>query len=101
MEQFGKVFLMSFVVVSIYDICKGFYKDKKVDFNAIVTAVIGIVLAIAAQLDVFGLLGISFVIPFLGQVLTGLVISKGSNYVYDFVTKIIALLSGNVVNEEK
>lgn len=99
MEQFGKILLMSFVVVSIYDIIKGFYKDNKVDINAIITAVIGIILAILAQLDIFGLIGIDFLIPYVGQVLTGLVLSKGSNYIYDFITKIISLLSGKVIEE--
>lgn len=99
MEQFGRIFLMSFVVVSIYDIVKGFYKDNKVDVNSIVTAVLGIFIAILAQLDVFALLGIDFIIPFVGQVLAGLVISKGSNYVYDFVTKILSLLGGNNVTK--
>lgn len=94
MEQFGKIFLMSFVVVSIYDIIKGFYKNNKVDINSIVTAVLGIILAILAKLDIFALIGVDFIIPFVGQILTGLVISKGSNYVFDFVTKIINLLAG-------
>lgn len=97
MEQFGKIFLMSFVVVSIYDIVKSCYKDNKVDINAIVTAILGIVIAILAQLDIFAVLGINFIIPFVGQILTGLVISKGSNYVYDFVTKILSLLGGKTI----
>lgn len=99
MEQFGKIFLMSFVVVSIYDIIKGFYKDNKVDINSIVTAVLGVILAILAKLDIFTLIGVDFIVPFVGQILTGLVISKGSNYVYDFVTKIINLLSGKANTE--
>ena len=94
MEQFGQIFVMSFVTVSIYDIIKSFYKNNKIDINAIVTAIIGVILSVAAQLDVFALLGINFAIPYLGMVLTGLVISKGSNYVYDFITKIILLIKG-------
>lgn len=99
MEQFGKIFLMSFVVVSIYDIIKGFYKNNKVDINSIVTAVLGIILAILAKLDIFALMGVDFIVPFVGQILTGLVISKGSNYVFDFVTKIINLLAGKANTE--
>ena len=99
MEKFSQLFIMSFVVVSIYDIIKSFYKDNKVDINSIVTAVIGIVLAVAASLDAFALLGINFAIPYLGRVLTGLVISKGSNYVYDFITKIISVINGKAVDE--
>lgn len=97
MEQFAKILMMSFVTVSIYDIIKSFYKDNKIDVNSIVTAVLGIILAIASGLDAFALAGIDFKFAIIGQVLTGLVISKGSNYVYDFITKIISLLSGNTV----
>ena len=97
MEQFAKILMMSFVTVSIYDIIKSFYKDNKIDVNSIVTAVLGIILAVASGLDAFALAGIDFKFAIIGQVLTGLVISKGSNYVYDFITKIISLLSGNTI----
>ena len=33
MEKFSQLFIMSFVVVSIYDIIKSFYKDNKIDIN--------------------------------------------------------------------
>ena len=97
MEQFAKILMMSFVTVSIYDIIKSFYKDNKIDVNSIVTAVLGIILAVASGLDAFALVGIDFKFAIIGQILTGLVISKGSNYVYDFITKIISLLSGNTI----
>ncbi len=94
MEQFGKILAMAFVVVSIYDILKGFfYTDKKINFDFIATAVLGILLALAANLDIFSLLKIDFAVPFIGQVLTGLVISKGSNYVFDFISKFLSLMT--------
>lgn len=101
MEQFSKIFIMSFVTVSIYDIIKSFYKDNKVDVHGIITAILGIILAVAARLDAFNLVGIDFAIPYLGQVLTGLVISKGSNYVYDFITKIFSLMQGKTIEASK
>ena len=97
MEQFAKILMLSFVTVSIYDIIKSFYKDNKVDINSIVTAVLGIILAIASGLDAFSLVGIDFKFAIVGQILTGLVISKGSKYVYDFITKLISFLSGNTI----
>ena len=91
MEQFSQIFIMSFVVVSIYDIIKSFYKDNKIDINSIVTAV--------SEVNNFEKDFINFAIPYLGKVLTGLVISKGSNYVYDFITKIISLINGKAIAE--
>lgn len=92
MAQFIQVFIMSFVVVSIYDIVKSFYADNKINIHAIVTACLGVLLALLSKLDLFALLNIDFVIPLIGEILTGLVISKGANYVYDFITKILSML---------
>lgn len=95
MEQFGKILVMSFTVVSLYDIIKSFYSNRKVDINSIATAIIGVILSVLAQLDLFSLVGINFLVPYVGQVLTGFIISKGANYIFDFITKILKLLSGN------
>lgn len=94
MEQFGKILIMAFTVVSIYDIIKSFKKEKGVNFDAIITAVLGIGLSLAAQLDIYQLLNVDFVVPYVGSVLTGFVISKGANYVFDFITSVLALLNG-------
>ena len=99
MEQFGKILVMAFLVVSLYDIIKSFKKGNKINFDAIITAVLGIILSVLASLDIFALLNITFAVPYVGCVLTGFVISKGANYVFDFITNIISLLSGRVENK--
>lgn len=99
MEDFGRVFVMAFTVVSIWDIIKSFRKDNEIDWSSIGTAILGIVLSLLAQLDVFSLVGITFVVPFVGQILTGFFISKGSNYIFDFITSILNLLAGKKSEE--
>ena len=61
--------------------------DKKTAITQIVTIVIGIALAFAFSADMFIPLGLT-VNHYVGMVLTGVVMSRGSNYVSDLIGKI-------------
>ncbi len=55
-----------------------------------IAAVVGVGLALTYGLDAInGLLGISPRLPHLGEVLTGLVLGRGANYVHDFYGKFV------------
>ena len=61
--------------------------DKKTAITQIVTIVVGIGLAFAFNANMFVPLGLT-VNNYVGMVLTGIVMSRGSNYVSDLITKI-------------
>ena len=61
--------------------------DKKTAITQIVTIVVGIVLAFAFNANMFVPLGLT-VNNYVGMILTGIVMSRGSNYVSDLITKI-------------
>lgn len=61
--------------------------DKKTAITQIVTIVVGIALAFAFNANMFVPLGLT-VNNYVGMVLTGIVMSRGSNYVSDLITKI-------------
>lgn len=65
-----------------------FYEgDRKTGVTQIVTIIIGIGLAFAFSANMFVPLGL-VVNDYIGMVLTGIVMSRGSNYVSDLITKI-------------
>ncbi len=49
----------------------------------LVAVFIGIVVCTAAGADIFPLLGIPLSVPFLGAALTGILVSRGANFVHD------------------
>jgi len=53
-----------------------------------VSAVIGVVLCIAARVDALSALGVEITVPFIGQAITGLLVSRGSNFLHDLWKKI-------------
>ena len=61
--------------------------DKKTAITQLVTIAVGIVLAFAFSADMFIPLGLT-VNHYIGMVLTGIVMSRGSNYVSDLIGKI-------------
>lgn len=65
-----------------------FYEgDRKTGVTQIITIIIGIGLAFAFNADMFVPLGLT-VNHYIGMVLTGVVMSRGSNYVSDLIGKI-------------
>lgn len=61
--------------------------DKKTAITQIVTIAVGIAIAFAFNADMFMPLGLT-VNHYIGMVLTGIIMSRGSNYVSDLITKI-------------
>lgn len=51
------------------------------------TAGLGVLIAFAFNLGFFSLLGAELKLPFVDNVLTGIVLGRGSTFVHDFVSK--------------
>ncbi len=66
-------------------LCEGKWKRAVTQLCAIALAV---VLCFAAGVDVFAVVGLQFAWPWLGVVLTGIVISRGANYTSDFIKRL-------------
>lgn len=70
-------------------------KDKKFSWEIVCTIAIGCVVAFNANLDFFTLLGIPEKYSAIGTLLTGVLLSRGSNYVYDLYDKLTNWKRGN------
>lgn len=53
-----------------------------------VSALLGIAVAFAYELDIFALLGVTAVFPYIGYVISGIIIGRGSNYLNQFLGKV-------------
>jgi hypothetical protein len=62
--------------------------NKTINWKQVVAIVLSVFLAIAAGVDLFEILGVTFQIPFVGLVLTGIIFSRGANYLSDFIKRI-------------
>ena len=86
------IFAMAVIVEGLVEYSKGLGKAVAAKaYQTAVTQVIGLVcgvtLCLLAGADLFGAVGIDFAWPAVGPVLTGMVVSRGANYVSDFVKR--------------
>ena len=73
------------------------YKTYATQLAAILTSVF---ICFAAGVDLYLLGGVSFVVPWLGTLLTGIVVSRGSNYTSDFIARLQNPDIGEIVLED-
>ena len=63
-------------------------KNIKTAVTQLVAIVVSVLLCFAADADLFQAVGITFAWPWIGIVLTGILGSRGANYLSDFASKI-------------
>ena len=61
---------------------------KEINKDVLGSIILGIIVAFAAKIDIFEILGIPIDIKYLGNILTGILISRGSNFIHDLLGSI-------------
>lgn len=90
MEKSKNVFglLASAVLVeAIITYTNQFFVEGRFVWQMLLGICFGVLLAIAYKLDLPEYFDMESSIPFVGQVVTGILISRGANYVYDLIGK--------------
>lgn len=90
MQYFGLLFL-AIIVEGIITYIKEFFVKGRFKWEMLISIVIGVFVTVAYGVDIFALVGLNSFIPYFGSVLTGILISRGSNYVCDLVKSIGAV----------
>ena len=93
MEGLILVVVMAIIVEALVEYGKSIAKafaerSVKTAVTQLVAIGLGILLCFASRGDLFSLAGVTFGWPWLGMVLTGIIISRGANYVSDFVKRL-------------
>ena len=65
-----------------------FYVQVNICWQMLFSVALGIVLSVAYKLDLPAYFNLKSEIPYIGRILTGILLSRGSNYVFDLITKI-------------
>ena len=92
MEQFFGIIAMAVVIEGIVTYVKEWFVSGEIKWQQILAAVIGIALAILYNLDLLALVGMVSTLPVVGCVCTGILISRGSNYIFDFIKALKKIL---------
>ena len=87
MQFFGILFL-AVIVEGIVGWAQAFYRVRKIHWPCLVALLIGITLCLGTGTDLFVMVGIPIRWPYVGAVLTGLLVSRGSEYIRSLMGKL-------------
>ena len=89
MDILAIIAVLAITVESLVEYIGELVKDKKLQWKQVLAIIFGVALAfLAPEADLYSAIGIRFSVPFVGNVLTGLVFCRGANYLSDFISKI-------------
>ena len=70
-----------------------FKNNGKLSYKKIGAIILSIAVCVCAKLDLFSILGITMVVPYVGEIVTVLVVSRGSGVVNSLIEKLMQLRS--------
>lgn len=88
MENLLIIIMIALIAESVWETLKMTWQEGKVSADRIGALGVALVLSIGVKLDILSLLGINTTIPMLGVILTGILISRGSNFIHDLLVRI-------------
>lgn len=91
MEQTLQLIAIALLAEAIWENLKMIWQEGKINIDMVGALIVGIIVSMATQIDVFTILNFGIAIPFVGSFLTGILISRGANVIHDLLTKIKTL----------
>jgi hypothetical protein len=89
--------ILALLAEATWETLKMTWQQGKISIDKLGALVVGIVIALSTGIDLLSLLEITTnKIPSLGNILTGILISRGANFMHDFLSSL-----GNIYQKNK
>ena len=88
MMDFAQLVLVAILVEAIWENLKMIWEAGKFNINMLGSLILAIIVCLLAQIDIFPIVGLNMAIPFVGSIFTGIIVSRGANFVNDLFKKL-------------
>lgn len=88
MNELLGVGALTVVLEGVITYVQSWFVDKRVKWQQVASCGLGIGLAIAYKIDLLSQFNLTSEVPFIGQILTGVILSRGSNYTFDLIERL-------------
>lgn len=86
--DFELIVLVAILIEAVWENLKLVIKNKKPNVSMIVVLILSIIVCLAFSIDIFAVVGLKSSIPYIGSILTGIVVSRGANVVNDLISRL-------------
>lgn len=88
MMDFAQLVLVAILVEAIWENIKMIYDKQKININMIGSLILAIIVCLLAHIDIFPIVGLNMAVPFVGSIFTGIIVSRGANFINDLFKKL-------------
>jgi len=81
--EYSQIIIVAILIEAIWENCKIVWQNNKFSWDKVGALMVSIFICIGVQADVFGLVGLNIVWPILPNILTGILVSRGANFIHD------------------
>lgn len=86
--EYAQLVIVAILIEAIWENIKMIWQNGKFSIDKIGSLIISILICILAKIDIFPIVNLSIMVPVIGSILTGIIVSRGANFVHDLFNKI-------------
>lgn len=86
--ELAKILILSIIGEAIWETIKMFWQEGKISMDRIGALIVCIVIVWSTDLDIMTTIGIPVKFKVIGILLTGILISRGSNFIHDLFNSV-------------
>lgn len=86
--EYAQLIIVAILIEAIWENIKMVWQNGKFSIDKIGALVISVLICILAKIDIFPIVNLSVSIPVIGSIFTGIIVSRGANFIHDLFNKI-------------
>lgn len=86
--EYAQLVIVAILIEAIWENIKMIWQNGKFSIDKIGSLLISILICILAKIDIFPIVNVSISVPVIGSIFTGIIVSRGANFVHDLFNKI-------------
>lgn len=88
MNVLAQIIVMAFLVEAIWETLKMTWEEGKFSKDKMGALIVGLIIALTMNIDLFISVGLEPIFKYTGVIATGILISRGGNYIHDLIKKL-------------
>lgn len=86
--DYSQLIIIAILVEAIWENLKMIWDKNKLNINMLGSLLLSMIICVLAQINIFTIVGIELIVPTIGYLLTGIIVSRGANFVNDLFSKL-------------
>ena len=86
--DYAQLIIIAILVEAIWENLKMIWDKNKLNINMLGSLLLSMIICVLAQINIFKIVGIELIVPVIGSLMTGIIVSRGANFVNDLFSKL-------------